>query len=80
MATGQKILFFIYLFFFYLFIFFIFFFFLFFFLLFFLHYMGMEAILGMLPGFYTHIGSAFLLMLPMKFGFDWPNAFKGNDV
>ena len=29
---------------------------------------------------YIHIGSAFLLMLHIKFGFDWPSGFRGDDV
>ena len=29
---------------------------------------------------YLHIGSPFLLMLHIKFGFDWPSGFRGDDV
>ena len=29
---------------------------------------------------YLHIGSPFLLMLHIKFGFDWPSEFRGDDV
>ena len=29
---------------------------------------------------YIHIGSPFLLMLHIKFGFDWPSGFRGDDV
>ena len=29
---------------------------------------------------YIHIGSTFLLMLHIKFGFDWPSDFRGDDV
>ena len=29
---------------------------------------------------YIHIGSHFLLMLHIKFGFDWPSGFRGDDV
>ena len=29
---------------------------------------------------YIHIGSPFLLMLHIKFGFDWPNGFREDDV
>ena len=30
--------------------------------------------------FYIHIGSPFLLMLHIKFGFDWPSGFREEDV
>ena len=30
--------------------------------------------------FYTHICNPFLLMLHIKFGFDWPSGFRGEDV
>ena len=47
----------------------------------FLPYMGMAAILVMLPGFfYIHVCYPFLLMLHIKFGFDWPSGFRGEDV
>ena len=29
---------------------------------------------------YIHIGSPFLLKLHIKFGFDWPIGFRGDDV
>ena len=29
---------------------------------------------------YIHIGNPFLLMLHIKFGFDWPSGFRGDDV
>ena len=29
---------------------------------------------------YIHIDNPFLLMLHIKFGFDWPNGFRGDDV
>ena len=29
---------------------------------------------------YIHIGYPFLLMLHIKFGFDWPSGFRGHDV
>ena len=29
---------------------------------------------------YIYIGSPFLLMLHIKFGFDWPSGFKGEDL
>ena len=29
---------------------------------------------------YVHNGYHFLLMLHIKFGFDWPNSFRGDDV
>ena len=29
---------------------------------------------------YIHIGSPFLLMLHIKFGFDWPSGFREDDV
>ena len=29
---------------------------------------------------YVHIDYPFLLMLHIKFGFDWPSGFKGDDV
>ena len=29
---------------------------------------------------YIHIGYPFLLMLHIKFGFDWPSGFRGEDV
>ena len=29
---------------------------------------------------YIHIGYPFLLMLHIKFGFDWPRGFRGDDV
>ena len=33
-----------------------------------------------LSDLYIHIGSPFLLMLHIKFGFDWPSGFRGEDV
>ena len=29
---------------------------------------------------YIHIGYSFLLMFHIKFGFDWPSGFRGDDV
>ena len=29
---------------------------------------------------YIHIDYLFLLMLHIKFGFDWPSGFRGDDV
>ena len=29
---------------------------------------------------YIYIGSPFLLMLHIKFGFDWPSGFRGEDL
>ena len=29
---------------------------------------------------YIHIDYPFLLMLQIKFGFDWPSGFRGDDV
>ena len=29
---------------------------------------------------YIHIDNPFLLMLHIKFGFDWPSGFRGDDV
>ena len=29
---------------------------------------------------YIYIGYPFLLMLHIKFGFNWPSAFRGDDV
>ena len=29
---------------------------------------------------YIHIDYPFLLMLHIKFGFDWPSGFRGDDV
>ena len=29
---------------------------------------------------HIHIGSPFLLMLHIKFGFDWPSGFREDDV
>ena len=29
---------------------------------------------------YRYIGYSFLLMLHIKFGFDWPSDFRGDDV
>ena len=29
---------------------------------------------------YIHIGSPFLLMLHIKFGFDWPSGFREEDL
>ena len=29
---------------------------------------------------YIHIGYPFLLMLHIKFSFDWPSCFRGDDV
>ena len=29
---------------------------------------------------YIHIGYPFLLMLHIKFGFNWPSGFRGDDV
>ena len=29
---------------------------------------------------YIHIGSPFLLTLHIKFGFDWPSGFRGEDL
>ena len=40
----------------------------------FLPYMGIAAIL------IIHIDYPFLLMFHIKFGFDWPSGFRGDDV
>ena len=32
------------------------------------------------PLVYIYIDYPFLLMLHIKFGFDWPSGFRGNDV
>ena len=32
------------------------------------------------PLVYIHIDYPFLLMLHIKFGFDWPSGFRGDDV
>ena len=45
----------------------------------FLPYMGMAVILVMWI-IYLHICYPFLLMLHIKFGFDWPSGFRGEDV
>ena len=29
---------------------------------------------------YIHVGYPFLLMLHIKFGFDWPSGFRGDDI
>ena len=41
----------------------------------FLTYMGMVTWI-----IYIHIDYPFLLMLHIKFGFDWPSGFRGDDV
>ena len=47
----------------------------------FLPYMGMAGHLGHLTWIiYIHIGYPFLLMLYIKFGFDWSSGFRGADV
>ena len=46
----------------------------------FLPFMGMAAILVMTWIIYIHIDYHFLLMLHIKFGFDWPSGFRGEDV
>ena len=47
----------------------------------FLPYMGMAAILvNVTLIIYIHIGYPFLLMLHIKFGFNWPSGFRGDDV
>ena len=48
----------------------------------FLPYMGMAAIhLGHVTWIsYIYIGSPFLLMLHIKFGFDWPSGFREEDL
>ena len=46
-----------------------------------LPYMGMAAHLGHVTWIiYIYINYLFLLMLHIKFGFDWPSGFKGDDV
>ena len=42
--------------------------------------MGHGGHLGNVVWFYTHTGSAFLLMLLMNFGFDCPSVFRGNVI
>ena len=42
----------------------------------FLPYIGMVAILVMLPGLFIYT----LVTLHIKFGFDWPSGFRGEDV
>ena len=47
----------------------------------FLPYMGIAAILVNVTWIiYIHINYPFLLMLHIKFGFDWPSGFRGDDV
>ena len=47
----------------------------------FLPYMDIAAILGHVTWIiYIHINYPFLLMLHIKFGFDWPSGFRGVDV
>ena len=47
----------------------------------FLPYMGVAAILVMWPGpFWTNFCSAILRSLHMKFEFNWPSGFRGEDV
>ena len=47
----------------------------------FLPYMGMAAILVNVTWIiYIHIGYPFLLMLYIKFGFDWSSGFRGEDI
>ena len=41
-------------------------------------YMGIAAIVTWI--IYIHIDYPFLLMLHLKFGFDWPSGFRGDDV
>ena len=47
----------------------------------FLLYMGNCGHLGHVTWIiYIHIDYPFLLMLHIKFGFDWPSGFRGDDV
>ena len=48
----------------------------------FLPYMGMAAILIMLPGLFinTLVPPSHRMMLPIKFGFDWPSGFREEDL
>ena len=46
----------------------------------FLPYIGMAGILFMTWISYIHIGSPFLLMLHIKYGFDWPSGFREEDL
>ena len=47
----------------------------------FLPYMGHGGHLGHVTWIiYIHIGYPFLLMLCIKFGFDWSSGFRGADV
>ena len=46
----------------------------------FLPYMGMENFGQVTWIFYLHICYPFLSMLHIKFGFDWPSGFRGEDV
>ena len=45
-----------------------------------LPYIGMAAIGHVTWIIYIHIGSPFLLMLHIKFGFDWSSGFRGEDI
>ena len=47
----------------------------------FLPYMGIAGHLGHVTWIiYIYIDYPFLLMLHIKFGFDWPRGFRGDDV
>ena len=46
----------------------------------FLLFIAMAAILVMTWTIYTNCRSLFLRMHHMKFGFDWPSSFRGEDV
>ena len=47
----------------------------------FLPCMGLRGHLGHVTWIsYIHIGPPFLLMLHIKFGFDWSSSFRGDDV
>ena len=44
-------------------------------------YIGMVAIFDIWPGLFNkYIGSPFKVMLPIKFGFDWPSHFSEEDL
>ena len=46
----------------------------------FLPYMGMAAILVLTWTIYINFRSPFPRRLHIKFGFDWPSGFRGEDV
>ena len=43
-------------------------------------FIAMAAIFVMWPGPFIKFRSLFLRMLHMKFGFDWPSGFRGEDI